>query len=326
MATLPKSQTPVDATLEETNKLTLITNPALPVNYHDYHVDAKILGGEGLPLAQKVEDVAFLSLQGKDDRNFYKGADSYANKGISFRSGYTQVSGSYSEEDGWWTIATAFVEGLDILGAVTADHIMAQVSTHHPFVDGHVPGVTFVGTRFENLKVNGIPVVPTYALGICGKRPDKGLLYSQKTEFLDGVERQSNVLAGLKDPLATTAAKYHTPAAGFKEKVREFKGPYDNTYEPTTLKCSLVENTDPLTGIQSVGNILTIPEFGSVALAVLEVQQNWEDYPSNWTDGPEIPGGVTTYFDLTMLEIELGSIAGGSIQICNVGANGRTKP
>lgn len=51
---------------------------------------------------------------------------------ISFRSTYTQVSGAFSEETGSWdTVMTATVEGLQILGALKADLVVARLASRH---------------------------------------------------------------------------------------------------------------------------------------------------------------------------------------------------
>ena len=55
---------------------------------------------------------------------------------------------------GFSTITTAVVEDLNVLDVVTADRVVAQISTEHPLV-GYVPHITFLGTRFENLRIAG---------------------------------------------------------------------------------------------------------------------------------------------------------------------------
>jgi len=39
------------------------------------------------------------------------------------------------------------LEGFNVVDIITADRVVAQVSTEHPMVEGHVPTVTFLGSR-----------------------------------------------------------------------------------------------------------------------------------------------------------------------------------
>jgi hypothetical protein len=291
----------------------------IPVKYHEYHVDAELLSADFTrPLVRKIEAQAFVSLEGESDTYSFQKAEPYnANGLVSFKSGYTRASGSKSDAHGWVTLATAVVEGLNILDVITADRIVAQVSTEHPLFDGHVPSVTFLGTQFENLRISGHPVDPKMVLDICGSKPADDSLYSEDPGFMDRIERQTNDILslGLPSPLGPQ----YNNQLNYIGNVRRNSGTYGPGYE-ATLKCSLVQSAGATLPTRSFGHILQIPDFGFVALGVLEVEQTWSE------DGGDPPGGVTTYFDLTMLEITMGSIAEGTIQVANVGANGHSHP
>jgi len=291
----------------------------IPVTYHEYHVDAQLLSADFTrPLVRKIEPQAFISLEGENDHYSVQKAEPYnANGLISFKSGYTRVSGSKSEDHGWVTLATAVVEGLNILDVVTADRIVAQVSTTHPPTNGHVPSVTFLGTRFENLRISGHQVDPKMVLDICGDKPAEDSLYSEDSGFLDRIEQQAKDIASLGLP-SQLAAQYNNQL-NYIGNVRRHSGTYGPGYE-STLKCSVVKSTAATLPSKSFGHILQIPDFGFVALGVLEVEQTWSE------DGGDLPGGVTTYFDLTALDIRMGSIGEGTVQVANVGANGHTHP
>ena len=74
---------------------------------------------------------------------------------ISFASAYSVVAGSYDEKHGAWdTLATSVVEGLDILGVVTVERIVARIATSHP-ADGSEPSITPAGSCFEGLRIAG---------------------------------------------------------------------------------------------------------------------------------------------------------------------------
>jgi len=289
------------------------------VEYHEYHVDAQLVSGEfKRPAARKIQEQGFLSLEGESDRYFFQKAEPYNASGlISFESGYTRVAGSKSEDHGWVTLATAVVQGLNVLDVITADRIVAQVSTIHPPSEGHVPSVTFVGTRFENLRIGGHHVDPKMVLDMCGSKPAHDHLYSEDPGFLDRVEQQTKDISNMGLP-APLGVQYHNQLNHI-EAVRRHSKTYGKEYE-STLKCSLVKSVATVPSTKCYGNILQIPDFGLLALGVLEVEQTWSK------DGGSPDGGVTTYFDLTMLDIKMGSIGEGTIQVANVGANGKTRP
>lgn len=102
---------------------------------------------------------------------------------------------------GWVTLATSIVTGLNVRDAVTADLVFGQVSTEAPLVD-HIPSVSFLGTRIENLRIAGRAVEPVFDLNICGPKPDGDTPYVRDRGFLNRVadqhERISNTL-GLPD-------------------------------------------------------------------------------------------------------------------------------
>jgi len=66
----------------------------------------------------------------------------------------SQVTGSKHEgEYAWNTVCISTIEGLDILGQVTADRITAVLSVKRPFKGD--PVFSIAGSRFENLRIAG---------------------------------------------------------------------------------------------------------------------------------------------------------------------------
>jgi hypothetical protein len=79
---------------------------------------------------------------------------------VSFRAGYTQVIGIEHEANGRVvreTLAQAVVEGLDILGMVTADRVVARLASSSPGEAGEEDELRIlpVGSYFENLRIAG---------------------------------------------------------------------------------------------------------------------------------------------------------------------------
>src|SRR3984957_5381447 len=85
---------------------------------HKNHAEANILNGHWRQPPVKLND-----LRGG---HFFQRAERYSLEGlISFRSGYSHVSGNRSlKNHGWVTLATSVLEGLNDLDVVTADRMV----------------------------------------------------------------------------------------------------------------------------------------------------------------------------------------------------------
>lgn len=77
---------------------------------------------------------------------------------LSFKSAFCQVAGNENDnEDSFNTLVTATVEGLEVGDMVTADRIIARLSSVHH--DGsEEPEIIFLGSQFENLRIAGTKV------------------------------------------------------------------------------------------------------------------------------------------------------------------------
>jgi hypothetical protein len=76
---------------------------------------------------------------------------------ISFKAGYTHVSGGYQEDDHTNnTLVTSVLEGLNMMDVLTADRIVCRLYSKHQkkAPEGHI---TMHGSKFENLKICGKP-------------------------------------------------------------------------------------------------------------------------------------------------------------------------
>ncbi len=127
--------------------------------YHDYHAEASVLSAHlQRPIEQKIEPQSPVSLNDRRGGHFTRYVENVSVEGlISFTRGETRVSGSRSmKTNGWVTLSTSIIEGLDVFEIITADRVVSQVSTEHPYEDGHFPDVTFLGTQFTNLSVERV--------------------------------------------------------------------------------------------------------------------------------------------------------------------------
>jgi hypothetical protein len=263
------------------------------ITEHFFHAEAFALSAElELPLRQKVYPQARVSLcDAKDGGYLSQRVEGFRLEGvISFKSAYTQVAGNRSRkpDHGWTTLATSVVEGLNVLDVLTVDRVVAQVSTDHPEVNGHVPRVTFLGTRFENLRIAGHRIEPRLDLGICGPKPEGDRPYTEDRDFLKRVEKQ-----------------WRTVHSGRGDTDLGDNYDWDEIDQDQPIRCSLVNNVEePFPG-RCFGHVLDVPDFGRIFLAELTVDN---------------------YFELTMIRLDLGCIGHGKAKSGGVKVNGETLP
>jgi len=148
---------------------------------------------------------------------------------VRFAVAHCHVSGSWQDDEVVTTHSTAAIEGLNILDFVTADRIVAHLTSelHRGEVEGHIVAL---GSTFDGLKIGGHDVKVTL-------RHD---LLLECKDF---------------DSLRKRVAKDKKP------------GKISATTNGVAL-CSLVEEikTD-LPGLEKRGHILRIPHFGEIAVA-----------------------------------------------------------
>jgi hypothetical protein len=148
---------------------------------------------------------------------------------VRFAAAHCYVSGGWQDDEIATTQSTAAIEGLNILDFVTADRIVAHLTSelHRGDVEGHIVAL---GSTFDGLKIGGHDVKVTL-------RHD---LLLECKDF---------------DSLRKRVAKDKKP-----DKISA-------TTDGVAL-CSLVEEikTD-LPGLEKSGHILRIPHFGEIAVA-----------------------------------------------------------
>lgn len=262
---------------------------------------------------------------------------------ISYSAAHTQVSGHRSKKDpdDFVTLATSSVENLNVLNVVTADRVVAQISTTHR-KDPYSPEVTFLGTHFENLRIARHKCEPYLKLDAC-KRVLRGneMRVGHDPDFKTSMEAQYGRLkAGVKgftdddrkkmcftadDSLIKT---YHEGELDFADFANQATGAQKSDLDPKTgysdwdgITCSLVEHVD----IKSIsakdadgknveillpgtafGHVIHVRDFGTIFLAELRVNHN--------------------SYNLTMIRLELGCIADGNASVAACTVNGGHKP
>jgi hypothetical protein len=276
------------------------------IRTHSYHAEATLLEGHlTLPLVQAIKPQAFATLREDGGYLSQRLEDYRLESVISIRSGYTQVAGNRDVKPhrGWATLTTSVVEGLNILDVLTADRVVCQISTEHPLV-GYVPSVSFLGTRFENLRIAGHPVDLKMALDIVGPKPANDAAYSSDRGFIDRVSSQYKNIRGHSDLPPELHERYNQLSSTLG-KVE-------------TVECSLVNHADGGYPGHCFGHVIDVPNFGRIILAKLTVHQ--EDFKTG-TNTPK-----KTTLRLTMIDLKLGCAIAGAMAVGTGAGNGGTRP
>ena len=288
--------------------------------YHDYHAKAYVLSGHlKRPVDQEIEEQAEVNLHDRRGGHFTRYSENVSIEGlISFAKGKTRVSGSRSiKTNGWVTLSTSIMEGFNAFEVITADRIVSQVSTEHPYENGHIPQVTFLGTQFTNLSVSGFPVPLNLNLRICGARPAGDRSYLRDSTFLEGVREQTANIANADGLPKELKARYDERLVYVDDLIRASREGVWQDDEPRVI-CSLVQSIGeiPIPGVTSYGNVLVIPDFGSVSFGEIVVGEK------NYADSPR----PCVYFELNGMNINMGCVGDGNFTATTATANGNTRP
>lgn len=212
---------------------------------------------------------------------------------VSFKTAHTHVAGHESpkRDHPWITLTTSSIEQLNVLEVVTADRVVSQIATEHPRPDGlHVPKVTFLGTRFENLRVGGYQVNVEFNSKLFYLQPPAGdLPYIGDSGFLKEIG-SSDSFPDLKREWGEYLKQL---AAG------------GGTRPGAKARGTLVEKLSA-GPFQTSGNRIKVPEFGEIVVAELEVDCDT--------------------FHLTMLRLDMGCLAAGTMMLSSTITNGSTRP
>lgn len=281
---------------------------------HYYYAEATSLVGKlCLPLEQEIKPQAFVKLP-EEGKYLAHRADKYRlESAISYESAHTQVAGNREVKPGhgWSTLTTSVVEGLNILDVVTADRVVAQISTEHP-LKGYVPSITFLGTRFENLRIAGHEVKLELCLDLLGDKPEEDSPYTRSSGFVSRVSQQHARLrereSGHESPLTELLERYNLVPESFA----------NSSGDEENVECSLVDKAEGTYPGRTSGHVIHVPHFGTIHLARLYVKH------CEFKPGTRIP--EKTHVGLTMIDADMGCVGAGQAQVCQMIAGGHTKP
>ncbi|MGA2560084.1 MAG: hypothetical protein ABSF17_10440 [Terracidiphilus sp.] len=273
---------------------------------HFFNADATILDGFlNLPIEKEIKPLGALALSEKGGYRSERVEDFHLEEVISYRSAYTQVAGNndVKADHGWATLATVVIEGLNILEVLTADRIVGQIIADHPPV-GYVPSISFLGTRFENLRIAGHPVHLELDPHILGVRPIDDTSYGLDSGVRGRVSAQHGRICQHAELPADLRGRYNSLSS--------------NVGARETVECSLVNQASGGYPGLTFGNVLRIPNFGTITLAKVTVTH--EDFK----DGTNVP--ETTTVRLRMIDLELGCAVAGHGGVGTGSTNGKTVP
>lgn len=282
-----------------------LLKPLQAIREHVYHAEADIFKADlEQPFHEKVRPQASVKLHGESHYQF-KYAPPFRLEGIlSYQSGYTQVAGHCSSkpDHGYATLTTSVIEGLNILEVLTADRIVAQISTEHP-LDGAVPSVSFLGTRFENLRIAGHRLDIDTNLDILGPKPANDGSYFDQESVQNEISQQYQTLSTASNRPKWAQDRYPSNGAAKQEADR--------------FDCSLVNAVRNYPG--AFGHVFEIPHFGKFFLGELKVKREKAPTPTDYD---------TYRFVLTMIRMELGCpvVGSGSIGTCDSNGQGKGGP
>ena len=226
--------------------------------FHGYAIG--VAGQITQPFLETIEVQAATVLPAIGGRGTARVADFERRDLLRFHLAESEVSGSDCDcKTGEWSAAThlkASVEGLNIMGMVTADRIVANlVSTYSPAVGQN--SVRLLGTRFENLRIAGIPVKVDLA-----------------TDLFDKYDTHSTLCGAYKDNddvrnLMDRAAMRHS--SDVPAKIQRWL-PSGGSAGQMPERLSLVRSLVPETGgLDAWGHIIHVPGFGTIRLAELDL-------------------------------------------------------
>jgi hypothetical protein len=284
---------------------------------HMYHAEATVLEGRlHLPISQVIERQAHAKLPIKGGY-LSQHTESFRIEGIvSYRAAHTQVSGhlEIKRDRGFKTLATSVVEDLNILEVVTADRVVAQISTEHP-LNGDVPSVTFLGTRFENLRIAGHPVKFHLDPDVLGPKPKNDAAYTSDPDLMERIAKRnepSRAIEGLSDELPESYNQ--DPSSADIEAAGAESSDNQASDDRESIECSLVSQVEGSYPGRSFGHVIDVPHFGKIYLAVLRLEHS--KFPTK-------PGSPKlTLFDLTMIRVKMGCIATGDTTVVTCKTNG----
>ena len=271
--------------------------------YH-YHADANALGGVLThPYKTVITTAANSSLSNAGGYNSSPSVPFHLDHVLSCKAAYTHTTGG--EENGHWaTLTTAVVEGVNLLEVVTADKIVAQIATTHSKI-GSNRTVSFVGSQFVGLRINGHSVEPVLDRHPFPPKPARnGAKDGKPARFEVSSFHHKDVRKLAADQSRKVTGHPHAPdwakhRYGWLESVNEIDS-------RGHLLCSLVTEIRGSLPVDTFGHVVHVPGFGNIFLGEVTLDAG--------------------SYRLTMVRAEMGCASSGTISMASGRTNGNPYP
>jgi len=276
--------------------------PDTQARTHKFHAEAKVLSGRiHRPLSREIQPQAHIKLPPEGGYFHTNALEFRLERVLSFASAYTQVAGNPGKKpgEGWKTLSTTVIEGLNVMEVLTADRVVGQIITEHP-LHGHVPSFHFLGTRFENLRIAGKLIDLDLDLDIFGDKPEDDGVYTKQPDVLDRISKQYKRITASKDLPDELAGRYNQLASSLGS--------------PETVECSLVNQAAGSYPGRTHGHIIHVRDFGTITLGKVNVTHS--DFHA------ETGVSQKTLVELTMIDLKLGCAIDGDIPVGTGSNNG----
>jgi hypothetical protein len=271
-----------------------------------FHADASSLGGFLENPFRHIDTPSSVALSSSGGTSRHESGEFHFEDKVHARASYTQASGKHAKRNGPWTQhVTSVIEGLDILGRVTADRLVAQIAIEHPEVKG--PRMfSFAGSRIDNLRIDGKPVDPKLNPILAPEHHRDVAAYNQHTSYSPEME-WTTLWKTAHSQCATLLQQPGLPS-WIRERF-EWVAAHDNSSGPGPhghALASLVDRIEGLAPELSYGHCIEVPDLGRICLGQVRI------FPHSAS--------------LTMLRAELGCNDTGIVDAGSAGSNGTTYP
>jgi hypothetical protein len=216
---------------------------------------------------------------------------------FTYGAAHTIVSGNRNEKDGSFNaLASATLEGLNILDMVTADRVVARVSSKQ-YIDELEPTILTLGTRIENLRIAGCPVQVEFDNDLFRR-------FATFKSFMDEYNGNQQTQQVLQTRLLGNKPKSDVPDF-LHERYNWFDK--DKFGSKGIVLCTLVKEIKTnCPELQIYGNVVVVPQFGKIYFGEIALQRDQRE--------------------LSTFRVELGSAVGGSGGGPGTGGGGTTFP
>ena len=188
---------------------------------------------------------------------------------LHFDRAHSEVVGSRfpgDKGDVYSILSKSTVDGLNIMGIVTADRIVANLVSTYKGEEPGEPTVRLIGSRFENLRIAGIPITVVLAVDTLDKYPTYSSL---RTAYAtDDCVKDLFGDASLRkcfDKAPSKVAQWFSHSVNPQPQMPAIAG---------VSSVSLVRDLKPADGaIVCWGNVIPIEGFGTIRLGEVGVSQ-----------------------------------------------------